>query len=109
MDVEFLLLTAAAVVNLLIMNVASKRKAISKRVIRKPWLKRRSEKGLGTLKMLNEELAVEDGYSYKNFLRVSEEQFNYLLCLVKNDIEKEESLMQETISASCRLVQRSRF
>lgn len=103
MDRESLLLSGAAVINAMIIHVRRKRKN-KKKVIRKPWLKRRSEKGFGILKMVNEELAVEDLDSYKNFLRVSEDQFDFLLNLVRTDIEKEPSMMQETISARNRFV-----
>ncbi|KAF2905787.1 hypothetical protein ILUMI_00382 [Ignelater luminosus] len=61
-------------------------------------------KGLGILKMLNEELLQEDPTSCRNYLRLSNEQFEYVLQLVQESVEKQSSIMQETISARSSIV-----
>lgn len=54
-------------------------------------------------------MSSEDSQSFKNFLRVDQQQFYYLLELVKNDISKTENPMRSTISAEERLAVTLRY
>ncbi|XP_062576941.1 uncharacterized protein LOC134238850 [Saccostrea cucullata] len=54
-------------------------------------------------------MSVEDSQSFKNFLRVDQRQFFYLLELTKNDISKTENPMRSTISAEERLAVTLRY
>jgi len=52
--------------------------------------------------MVSEELREEDPLAYKNFLRMSEDNFKYLLELIRGDITKEDTVMRESIPAENR-------
>ncbi|KAJ8945781.1 hypothetical protein NQ314_009050 [Rhamnusium bicolor] len=62
------------------------------------WLQRRQQ-GLGVLSMLDKELIVEDSLAYRNFLRMTNPQFEYLLAAVEIDIKKQDTFMRDAISA----------
>lgn len=55
------------------------------------------------------EISREDSQSFKKFLRVDQQQFYYLLELVRNDISKTENSMRSTISAEERLAVTLRY
>jgi hypothetical protein len=61
------------------------------------WLRRR-EGGLGLLNMVQRELAEEDTDAYRNFMRMTEDQFNEILNLVRRDICRQDTVMREAIS-----------
>lgn len=61
----------------------------------RPWLCRRNK---GNLHLLKEELE-EDRDSFKNFLRMDEETFEWLLTRVKPQIEKQDTKYRDSISA----------
>ncbi|KAG8226566.1 hypothetical protein J437_LFUL004738 [Ladona fulva] len=74
----------------------------------RPWIQRR-EGGRGMLNMVHKELAVEDREAFRNFMRMTEEQFYEILGLIRNDIEKQETSMRDSISAEKRLSLTLRF
>nr|CAI5842494.1 unnamed protein product [Callosobruchus analis] len=59
--------------------------------------------------MLNNELRVEDPWSYTNFLRLNHSQFESLLSAVSNQIQKQDTVMRECISARSKLEVTLRF
>ncbi|KAG8227282.1 hypothetical protein J437_LFUL014536 [Ladona fulva] len=61
------------------------------------------------MNMVQEELAVEDRLAFKNFLRMTEEQFGEILDLVRDDIRKEDTVMRTLISPEKRLALTLRF
>jgi hypothetical protein len=65
------------------------------------WIKKRSM--FGVSKTLLEELRLEDKESYRSHLRICEEQFNYLLSIVKPLITKEDTIMREALPADLKL------
>lgn len=65
---------------------------------RRGWLERRNE-GRGVLAMLNEELLYEDPASYRNFLRLRNDQYEYLLSLVQEQTCKEDTVMRMSVPA----------
>ncbi|CAG2211064.1 unnamed protein product [Mytilus edulis] len=67
----------------------------------KPWLTRRAD--LGVCQTLLKELSNEDSDSFRNFLRVSPQQFAYLLDMVKDSITKCSTNMRTCITAEERL------
>ncbi|XP_031328030.1 putative nuclease HARBI1 [Photinus pyralis] len=85
----------------------NKEKRRSRRWCRE-WIHRRI-RGRGVVNMLNQELRSEDPNSYKNFLRLSVHQFNFLLNLLDEDIRKEVTFMREPISTTDKLQITLRF
>lgn len=67
----------------------------------KHWVGRRDEKGcyLNLLK----ELEIEDSCAYRNFMRMSKNDFDYLLNLVAPYITKQDTDMRKAISAAEKL------
>ncbi|CAH1981280.1 unnamed protein product [Acanthoscelides obtectus] len=103
-----LLLTAAVTCCVLIYQLTKNKLGSRKRSQwTKKWLQRK--KGRGTLALLNRELRVEDTNAYRNFLRLDDTQFDYLLALVEPHIKKEDTFMRESISAQHRLDVTLRF
>ena len=62
----------------------------------KPWLQRRSKLGV-------QEIKLEDQEGYKNYLRMTEDNFLELLAIVKWDIEKQNTRTSDPISANFKL------
>ncbi|CAC5416262.1 unnamed protein product [Mytilus coruscus] len=82
--------------------IAAKRRTKKvKRNWTKPWLTRRAD--LGVCQTLLKELSNEDSDSFRNFLRVSPQQFAYLLDMVKDSIKKSSTNMRTCITAEERL------
>ena len=52
----------------------------------KPWLKRRQS--FGVYETLLAELRLEDECNYKNYLRMTSENFEEIFQLIKDDIRK---------------------
>lgn len=73
----------------------------------KEWVQKRSSDGF-CVKLLRE-LQEEEPLLYNNFIRVTHEQFDYLLMLVKPLIEKQNTTMRESIAAADRLLLTLRY
>ncbi|XP_054744317.1 uncharacterized protein LOC129248716 [Anastrepha obliqua] len=73
----------------------------------KEWRKNRCDRG--SFAFLNKELLVHDEQSYRNFLRVSKSQFDYLLSLIANEIQRSDSTMRAAIPAAEKLALTLRF
>ncbi|KAK3107504.1 hypothetical protein FSP39_016061 [Pinctada imbricata] len=67
----------------------------------KPWIKRRDK--YGAHHALLKELEIEDIETYRNFVRMSKENFDELLSLVSPMIKKKDTIMRESITAAERL------
>ena len=73
----------------------------------KPWLKRRQS--LGVYETLLAELQLEDKRNYKNYLRVTSENFEEIFQLIKDDIRKGNTKMREPIPPRLKLAATIRF
>lgn len=69
------------------------------------WLTRRH---LGAMKLISE-LADEDPESYKNYFRMSEHNFIFLLRRVSNKISKQDTICREALPAKLKLQITLRF
>ncbi|KAF2896697.1 hypothetical protein ILUMI_09478 [Ignelater luminosus] len=101
---------AAIAVNVALLGVIVKRRidgCRKRKVWTKNWLQRRPNNNV--LHMLSKELLEEDPMSYRNFLRLTNSQFLYILSLVTKDIAKQETFMRDSISAQNRLEVTLRF
>ena len=58
----------------------------------KHWLERR--KNLGFYEILLAELRLEDEYNYKNYLRMTSENFEEIFQLIKDDISNQNTKMR---------------
>ena len=67
----------------------------------KPWLQRRN--CLGIYNTLVQEFQTEDRFEYSNVLRMLPENFEELLYLITESIEKERTVMRDPISARVKL------
>ncbi|KAK5648293.1 hypothetical protein RI129_003185 [Pyrocoelia pectoralis] len=90
------------------MIAPKKRKRVKKTMWCRKWLQRRAE-GQGVLTMLNDELLNEDPASYRNFLRLTSEQFDILLVKIGSHITKQDTVKRESISVRSRLEVTLRF
>ena len=59
----------------------------------KPWLKRRTN--LKFHETIYAELRLENKYNYKNYLRMTFENFEEIFQLIKDDITKENTKMRQ--------------
>ena len=86
MDEEEEVAVVAIIVSAVILSkkICKKRKRRSAWV--KPWLQRRSSHGFYT-QLLNE-LRLEEGEIYENYLRMNAENFDHILSLVRAEITK---------------------
>lgn len=100
---------AAAVLVLLLKRKYQKKNKSNKprRTWVRNWIARRPM--LGAYSQLLSELRSEDPKQFKNFLRMSEKDFNFLLNLVHHKIEKLDTNMRESIKPSERLAITLRF
>jgi len=57
---------------------------------------------MGVYRLLHNELRFEDPEGYKNFLRMDEDSFTYLLNGVKGMITKSNTVMRESIPPELR-------
>lgn len=71
------------------------------------WIKQRENHNL--MNNLLEKLGREDEECYKNFFRMSAADFQYLLSKIKPAIEKQNTLMRNSIPAAERLALTLRF
>lgn len=79
------------------------RKKPKRKWIRPRIQRRTSRSASNVLNLLNNELLQEDPLAYKNFLRISQTQFDYLYNLVKQDIEKSDTHFRGAIPGRNRL------
>lgn len=79
----------------------------AKRIWVKNWLRQRPVNGFCATLLL--QLRDEEPALYRNFVRMTTEQFNYLLDLVKPHIQKADTIMRKSISSSDRLVLTLRY
>ncbi|XP_036322199.1 uncharacterized protein LOC118736218 [Rhagoletis pomonella] len=73
----------------------------------KVWREPKSEKG--SFAFLTKELLISDKASYKNYLRMTETQFNFLLSFIKEDLRKQDTIMRSAISSAEKLSLTLRF
>ncbi|XP_054740142.1 uncharacterized protein LOC129245758 [Anastrepha obliqua] len=71
------------------------------------WRKNKCDRG--SFAFLHKELLVHDEQSYRNFLRISKSQFDYLLSLITNEIQRSDSTMRGAIPAAEKLALTLRF
>ncbi|XP_031329240.1 protein ALP1-like [Photinus pyralis] len=98
----------AASVIVIMSCLLTKRRNKRTRIWSRNWLQRRNE-GRDVLNMLNTELLPEDPNAYTNFLRLTNDQFEYLLSLISNEICKQDTLMRECIPSRSKLEVTLRF
>lgn len=99
---------AMSAILLIALKVRKKKKSRRKRRIWvRPWIARRSERGVNNT--LLEELRLEDIKSYKLYLRMDEVVFNYILSKVAPLISKQETHFRCSISAKDRLLVTLRY
>lgn len=79
----------------------NKKKRRKHKIWVRKWISRR--KALGASDNLISELADEDHGAYFNHLRMSEDQFNYLLNRIGDQIQKTNTHMRDAIPASLKL------
>lgn len=98
----------AAAVIILINCVVTKRKNRKKRRCWvKEWIAKRNK--FGAFSQLLCELKLQDSDYYKNFLRMSDTDFNFLLQKVTPKIQKKNTVMRSAISAAERLAVTLKF
>lgn len=99
----------AACLSLILMQRRQRRKRLQKKrsCWVKDWIQRRSEHG--AMENLLRELQAGDELFYKNFLRLSARDFDYLLQKVSPVIQKQDTLMRKSIPAEERLALTLRF
>ena len=73
----------------------------------KPWLQRRESHGFYA--QLLSELKLEEPSIYKNYLRMTAENFDEILSLIKDDISKKNTVMRDSVSAEIQLAITIRF
>jgi hypothetical protein len=62
------------------------------------WISCREEKGAAT--NLCRELEVEDPKEYRNFFRLTSEEFNFLLNRVQHRLQKQDTVMREALPSA---------
>src|SRR5699024_6454894 len=67
----------------------------------KPWIQRREQLGASTRLLV--ELAQEDPDSYRNHLRMSEAQFDFLLEKVSPSIQRSDTFLRAALPAKLKL------
>jgi hypothetical protein len=65
----------------------------------KPWIGRREQLGASTQILV--ELAAEDSDSYRNHLRMSEAQLDFLLQKVSPLVQKADTFLRPALPAKC--------
>lgn len=71
------------------------------------WVSKRNK--FGASNMLLQELRTEDQNSFKNFLRMDDGHFNYLLSIVEKNIQKQNTFFREALPARTKLEITLRF
>ena len=97
-------LAAAAALLVLSKNLKKKKK---RQIWVRKWIARRDEEGVHA--NLLQELLVEDDKSYKNYLRMSHEDYEYLLEKVTPKIMRRDTHLRKAITPSERLTLTLRF
>ena len=92
------LLTVAAIC---LLRVAMKRRKRTRSVWTRSWISRRQILGISST--LVTELQSEDAVEYRSMFRMDQESFEYVLGLIRSRIEKENTLLRESISPKERL------
>lgn len=87
----------AAILSLLIISIAIKKRHKKRKLWMQSWLKRRYL-GKGVLNMIEKELSLEDKSNYNNYLRMGKVAFNQLLNIVGPKIRKQNSILRESIA-----------
>ena len=99
---------AFAAASTVILHEQSKIKKRRKRKIWvTPWLLERS--AFGVYDTLLQKMRLNDIEGYKNYLRMTEENFLEILALVREDIEKQNTVMRESIPADIKLAATIRY
>lgn len=73
----------------------------------KPWRNARGDQG--SYSFLRKELLLTDKISYKNYLRMSEQQFDFVLKLIDQYIRRADTQMRNAISPAEKLAITLRF
>lgn len=73
------------------------------------WIKNRYLKQLRACDFVENELKLEDPVSFKNFVRMSIEEFNNLHTMIEHIIKKHDTNMRQSISSRDRLIITMRF
>lgn len=100
---QHLLIVAATIISATTIKLKSRERRRKRSIWVKPWLERRWS-GRGILTMLNDELRNEEPDLYKNYLRMTSEQFAQLLEIIAPDIVKQDTFMRDSISAQSKYV-----
>lgn len=83
------------------LNNILKKKTKRRQFWTRPWILRRNIHGASTV--LLKELAAEDPRSYRNHIRMTEKQFNFLLAKVFPIVQKKNTNMREALPAKVKL------
>ena len=94
-------ITSAAIIISIVMKKRRKRRIKGRSCWSRAWLQQRHT--LGAYNQLLQELRLEDPWSFRNFLRMSENSFQELLDLVTPLITRKDTNMREAISPGERL------
>ena len=100
-------IASAAIIISIVMKKKRKRRIKRRTCWSRAWLQRRHT--LGAYNQLLQELRQEDPWSFRNFLRMSEDSFQELLDLVIPLIRRKDTNMREAISPGERLALTLRF
>lgn len=100
-------LAAAIAVHLIKKKQQNKKKKIKRSVWVRNWVQRRVD--LSFQSTLLDELWTEDSMQLKNFLRMSSDDFDYILSLIKTSIQKQDTKMRLAIPPKDRLLVTLRF
>lgn len=98
---------AACLALLLIQKRKKRQKKVTKRIWVKDWIQKR--KDYGAVDNLLKELQECDKNSYKNFIRMSAEDFDEILYRIAPLISKKDTVMRSAITAKERLVVTLRY
>ena len=101
------LAAAAIVIAIISKRKNTERKRKRRTVWVKPWLYQRPN--FQVYDMLLSELRLEDENEYKNYLRMTPENFEYIYHLVKNGVTKQNTTMRESIPPKLKLAVTIRF
>ena len=110
-DEDRRVVAAAAVLAIAAAVIVEEEERVKKRKMRsvwiKPWLLRRNEHG--AFDTLLNEFRREDPTEFKQFLRMDPETFDELLAMIDNSIQKQNTVMRESLSPRIKLAVTIRF
>ncbi|KAK9873634.1 hypothetical protein WA026_019962 [Henosepilachna vigintioctopunctata] len=98
---KYMLMIAACVGCIMILHHCGKKSKVNRKNRRtwaRKWLQKRDE-GRGLSSMLNNELLNDDPQAYRNFLRMSNTQFEYILQQIEKSISKQDTNMRQCVTA----------